>query len=346
MIDKTRIIYTDTNHTELGYLNGCILDLVTGDDECNFQLKVPQNKAKLIENKSLIYCEPLSCFGGIVYGGFETSKKKSESSAFGSTKDFAFTGQTWEGCLMEKAVDPKDSPILHVEGDLNECLWQILSACNGLTDMFEVDQSSTGIYVSHDLERVTNAWSAIRRMLKAYGYKLKIKKDPINSPKLYTEPIEFYGDVDGQNRCDYKISWDTPYNSILAFGKGEMENRAVVRLFADEDRKISEKQTQFGFDERQYIYEYTTDDIEALHEDAWKKLEGFQNTDSIRIDLPPDRVFDIGDVICVTSPITGRSAKAEVNKTIVEIGKTGSPTVTNEVGDPVWEGQIWRAIRT
>lgn len=58
MIDKTRIIYTDTNHTELGYLNGCTLDLVTGDDECNFQLEVPQNKAKLIENKTSYIANP------------------------------------------------------------------------------------------------------------------------------------------------------------------------------------------------------------------------------------------------------------------------------------------------
>lgn len=340
------IVYTDPSRIELGYARKCKLDMTIGDssDDNDFVLHVPLGIAREVDTESIIYCEGTG-FGGVVYGGSETSKVKGAGMLLGTSQTYTVTGNTVEGILFERPVDPDGIVNLVVEGDANECIAQILAACDDI-EFIEAANEACGVHIKHTVDRFSYAYPAIRKMLKQNGLKLKVRKDPGKPFVLYAAPIEYYGDVDGQNRCEYKITWDTPYNGIIAAGTGEGLERATVRLFADEDKAISHKQTIFGLRARHYFYDYNNDDLEKLEEDAWKKLEGFQNVDTVRIELPPDRVFDVGDILRITSPMTGRMASAEIARTIVTIDESGMAKVTNEPGDPVWDGgEAWIAIR-
>lgn len=339
------VVYTDANQKELGYARKCKLDLTVGDGDRDndFVLYAPLEVARAVGTESLVYCEGTG-FGGVVYGGGETSKLRGTGVLAGSTT-YTLTGRTVEGVLSERPVDPEGVSNLVVEGDANECIAQVLSACKDL-DFVIASSEACGVHIKHVVDRFAYAYPAIRKMLRQNGLKHKVSKAPGGPFVLCAVPSELYGDVDGQNRCAYKMTWDTPYNGIIAAGTGEGLERAIVRLYADKHKAISGKQTIFGLGARHYFYDYNNDDLEKLEEDAWKKLEEFQDVDKVRVELPPDRVFDVGDVLRITSPTTGRTASAEIARTIVQIDEAGKVKVTNEPAEPVWDGgEAWIATR-
>lgn len=331
------LVYTDASLKELGYMRGAVTDLAIGAKENDFSVDMPRECVAAMDKGSWVYFDGTG-WGGIVWGGSESSVKDRIT--------FKATGRTWEGVLEDHCVFAGLGVHARLEGTMRECLSQLLAYCS-LGDAFDVADCCVGETFAYDCDLYLDGYACVLKFLKRFGKKLVIDKPPGCKPSLSAAAVQVFGDVDGQNRCDYTIEWTTPYNAILAIGKGEDEERAFVMLFADEFRRISETQTFFGLEERLYIYEYSNADPEALYQAAWQKLEELQaDAEGMRMTLPEDRSFDVGDIARITSPYSGKSATAEIVRKVVKVDARGRSSTTNELGAPILEGEAWTATLT
>ena len=328
-MDRLEVTYTDENRVELGMIDSYSLDLAYGSDENEFDLTVPIDFT--LPRKSLVYIDGTE-WGGVVRG--------CRISTLGEEPTSTITGQTWHGVLAESCIIPDaGSDHYRSSGEANAAIRAIL-ARQGLDDLFDASGEDSGIMVEHEHDRFADAYASIRKMLRKSGAKLKIAKEPGRKPTLYAVEIGSYVDDGSAGRLAYEMRDDMPYNHIIGLGNGEMQDRAVVHLYADADGVVSETQTLFGLDERQYVYELSNNDEDNLREEGKKKLEELQSTDSVDLRLPDDESYDVGDIVGVVNDDTGVSVMADVAKVIVKVDENGNLSVSNEVGEVKSSGSM------
>lgn len=319
MID---LVYTDRNGIEQGIINAYGLDLAYGSDENDFELTLPIDKQ--LDMRSFVYLDGTE-WGGIVRGGKE--------STLDETPVYVATGKTWHGILASTFVCPASGEdYVTVSGEANAAIGRVLEHV-GLSDVFDASADGSGIEVSHRFERFADCYSGIRKMLNASGAKLKIDKQPGCKPTLYAAPIASYVDTDEACRYGSKIEWGTPVNHLICLGKGELADRTVIHLYADENGNVSRTQTLFGLDEVQEVYDYSSAEDDELLEEGTKKLKELQEVEASELSLPEDAAFDVDDIVGTVSEASGRSITASVSKVIVKIDEDGYARVTNEIGE-------------
>ena len=145
----------------------------------------------------------------------------------------------------------------------------------------------------------------------------------------YSQDAEFDSDlVDFQAKKNYKS-----VNHLVCLGKGELQNRTVVHLYADEEGNISQTQTFTGLDEYAAVYNYpNAESASDLIAEGTDKLKELWEPDEIKIDFTGDSdAYDIGDVVGAVDNITHISVSAEIQKKIVTV-KNGTITVSYDVG--------------
>lgn len=318
----TDIVYTDQNWVEQGFVQRYWLDLAYGNDENDFELVVPIDFA--IERDSLVYVDGTG-WGGIV--------RSNNPSTTGSEPLNAIKGSTWQGILAESFLVPDDGEShVSVSGDANAAMRSVLSR-QGLDRMFSVDPDPSGFSVSYSFDRFTDVYSGFRKMLSRSGAKLVIGKNPGGKPTLSAVGIVSYIDEESSGRFAYEIADDVPFNHLIAVGKGEMEERDVVHLYADADGNVSETQTIFFPRERQYLYELSNADHDDLVQQAREKLDELQNVRTCELRLPDGESFEVGDIVGVVDEEAGVSIASDVTKVIVRTGVDGELEVSNEIGE-------------
>lgn len=316
------LVYTDRDGTEQGVIKAYGLDLAYGNEENDFKLTLPAGKQ--LDMRSFVYLDGTE-WGGIVRGGKE--------STLDETPVYIATGKTWHGMLGSTFICPASGEdYVTISGEANAAIGSVLGR-TGLADVFAASADDSGIEVSHQFERFTDCYTGIRKMLNASGAKLKIDKQPGCKPTLYALPISSYVDTDEACRYGSKIEWGTPVNHLICLGKGDLAERTVIHLYADEDGNVSGTQTLFGLDEVQEVYDYGNAEDDELLEEGTKKLKELQEVESSELSLPEGAAFDVDDVVGVVSDSSGMSITASVSKVIVKIGEDGTPLITNKIGE-------------
>ncbi len=315
------LVYTDADGIEQGIIKAYSLDLAYGSEENDFKLTLPIDKQ--LDMRSFVYLDDTE-WGGIVRGGKE--------STLDETPVYVATGKTWHGILSSTFICPASGEdYVTVSGEANAAIGRVLEHV-GLSDVFDASTEGSGIEVSHRFERFADCYSGIRKMLNASGAKLKIDKQPGRKPALYAAPISSYIDTDEACRYGSKIEWGTPVNHLICLGNGDLAERTVIHLYADEDGNVSRTQTLFGLDEVQEVYDYSSAEDDELLEEGTKKLKELQEVEASELSLPEDAAFDVDDIVGTVSEASGRSITASVSKVIVKIDEDGYARVTNEIG--------------
>lgn len=88
-----RLIYTDSELNDVGYLSGFELDIENGRDD-DFELKMPINRSHILSAGCFIYCENHPEYGGRV-------EKLIPNTA---NKTIIFAGSTWRGVFKKKIL--------------------------------------------------------------------------------------------------------------------------------------------------------------------------------------------------------------------------------------------------
>ena len=222
---------------------------------------------------------------------------------------------------------------LVISGSANDCIYFILERC-GLTGLFEVDQENGGSQiVKFQFNRFTDAYSGLARMLKSAGLKMTLR---FSGGKVIAAAAQ-RGASDELDSDHVDLTVKKKYhtiNHLICLGTGELENRTIIHLYADEEGNISHEQTQFGMDEYTAIFEYpNAESVEELESSGIDNLKSLWEPAEISIDFDESSdAYDVGDVVGAVDHVTGIKVASGIAKKIVTI-KNGRKTISYEVGD-------------
>lgn len=258
------LIYTDKNRRDVNPLSGYNLDLAFGSDENNFELTLPLKETDL-ESGCYVYMEGTE-YGGIIdKPGVNTKDRK-----------IRYKGRTWHGILNTHILEPeKGVDHLIFDGEANEVIAEVIELI-GLTDLFEASGEVSGIEIDNYECRYAKAYTALTDMLfKATG-KLRMEYRD-GKVKLSAVPYIDYSQNEewdsSQKDFDAERN-DRPVNHLVCLGSGNLKERHVIHLFADngggvqpyktveipvkDEEYILDKSGQqlFGVDEVSEVYDY------------------------------------------------------------------------------------------
>ena len=340
------LVYMNDSMEDQGVLTDFEMDLAYGKDENDFECLIP------IENHCCqagwyLYAE------GTEYGGIiDTLEVRTEAG------EMVYFGRTWHGILRSRVVMPLTSSdastdyvtikktdaegaslvdkYLVISGDANKCIGFILERC-GLGGLFEALGEASGVVVnSYQFDRFTTAYDGLVKMLSSVGLKLKLR---YTSGKMVVSAVEKY-DYATDEEFDpslVEIQLKKKVNSVnhlICLGKGELDQRTVIHLYADTQGNISTVQTQTGMDEYAAVYDYSSvESEEELVKQGTEQLKMLWGQDEMVVKLDDSSDFyDVGDKVGATDEITGMSLTATIKKKIVNI-RNDYTSISYEVGE-------------
>ena len=258
------LIYTKPNKEDVGVLHDYELDLAFGSDENDFECQV-QASAHCCEPGSFLYID------GTEYGGIVDIINVDTDS-----QTVTYKGRTWHGILAKKVIEPEKGYDKYVvNGNANRVLESLVNYLD-LGDVFTVDASESDVIIGNYAFRYVDAYKGIREMLAEYGGKLKFefKTDMVVLSAVYFRDFSRNEEFDA-SQVDFTAQKNyRQTNHLICLGTGDMKDRHVIHLFADEhggiqgytttDYPVSDddyildtsKQVMFGVDEVAEVYDY------------------------------------------------------------------------------------------
>ena len=218
------LIYADETRKDLGVLNSYSLDMAYGSDENDFTCSVDRRDHCCSEGY-FIYVEDEE-YGGIV----DSIRVDTESD------EIRYIGRTWHGILEKKAIcpDPGDD-FLVLAGEANEVLQEIIDRI-GLSSLFIASSEDSGIQiVAYQMDRYCYAYSGIKKMLKEFYAKLRIRWSN-GMIVLSAEPRYDYSQDEefDTSQVDFALQKNfRPVNHMICLGQGDLKERAVIHIFTD-----------------------------------------------------------------------------------------------------------------
>lgn len=258
------LIYANEKREDINVLMDYTLDLAYGRDENDFECTVYRDN-HVCRKDYMLYIE------GTEYGGIIDKIKVSTSA-----DTISYAGRTWHGILAGKIIEPDaGEDYLILSGEANEVLAFLIKRI-GLTDIFRVSTQDSGIWIVEYSVRYQDAYTVIRKMLFEATGKLKIqyKRD---AAELSAIPyIDYSQDEEWDStQLDFQVEKNyRPVNHLICLGSGDLKDRHVIHLFADENGGVQayklvevplsdadyildiSRQVLFGQDEVTEIYDY------------------------------------------------------------------------------------------
>lgn len=340
------LIYMNNEREDVGVLNSYELDLAYGADENNFECTIGR-ESHCCNAGYYLYVDGTE-YGGIIDG----IQVNSESD------EIVYSGRTWHGILGSKIITPLKSgesgsggvslkttdangvslvdKYLVISGDANACLGVLVKRI-GLSDLFSASTATSGATITqYQFYRYCDAYTGIVKMLASAGLKLKTEftDDTVRLsavPKYdYSEDEEFDSELVG-----FKISRQyNAVNHLICLGKGELDERTVVHLYADANGNVSSTQSQFGLDEYADTYDYANvESVDELIASGTEQLQSLWGQNEIDVSFDGDaETYDVGDVVGAYDTIAGIAVSATICKKIIKIDN-GRVSISYEVGE-------------
>lgn len=355
------LIYTNENREDIGVLFDYSFDLAFGTDENNFECVLPvkrlqesveiDNTANAVVGYAIVdYAivetpfrtasgsgsafEPKYFYiEGTEYGGIVDSVESRRGSS-----EVAYSGRTWHGIFNSKILEP-DSGEDHLvlSGDANAIIGTLIERM-GLSEIFESSTENSGLTLTdYQMERYVPGYDGIRKMLESIGGKVRFKVQNTGNVLVYAVPAVDYSQSEEFDSdlvdFDAKKSTNT-VNHLVCLGEGELSERLVIHLYADDKGEISTTQTLTGLLEVAAVYDSSrVESAEELEAKGREKLLELWEQDGIDINFDADDDnYDIGDKVGAIDNITGIKASGLITKKIVTI-KNGQTTISYKVGE-------------
>lgn len=319
------LIYMNDLMEDVGVLKDHTFDLAYGEDENDFECKVVLNDDNC-KGGGYLYIENTE-YGGII------EKIKVDTKA----NEITYKGKTWQGILNTKVLEPDaGEDYLVVSGEANSVIGNLISRM-GLSALFKASSSDSGLNIaSYKMNRYIKGYDGIKKMLKNAGAKLNIvfKNGFV---ELSAKPIVDYSKDEQFDTDQIEFVVEKNYrhiNHVICLGKGELAEREVIHLYADENGNIGTIQSLFGMDEVMEIYENTNaESTDELIEGGIEIIQKSFNSDRVNFDFDAnEETYDIGDIVGAKEKKTGVEASSEITKKIVAI-KNNKTTISYEVGE-------------
>lgn len=313
------LVVADTKLGNVREIEDFTLDVAFGADENALTLTVDEKSAPAAGQ--LVYIDATE------YGGVIDQVKR--GSGRGATGAVECKGRTWHGILAGRRLSPDSgSGYLTVSGKVGDVLTSLIARM-GLESLFKADSDDST--VSYTFERFCDGYSGLMALAKANGRKLAMRRMD-GYVELSMPPIVDYANKVDSDLLDFTItSVHRCVNHLLCAGTGQLENRAIVHFYADENGNVSHKQTLFGIDEICALYDYSNASTSELETEGKKKLLEYQTSGTVEVDAHEDMDVDVGDIISARDNSTGTTVTATVSKKVVKVNN-GIATYSYEVG--------------
>lgn len=282
------LIYANEKKEDINVLTDYTFDLAYGKNENDFECSVYSDNHVCREGY-MLYIE------GTEYGGIIDRIRVNTSS-----ETITYCGRTWHGILAGKVIEPDEGEdYLILSGEANQVIALLIERA-GLEDIFRAVTGDSGIEIAEYPVRYQDAYTVLRKMLFEATGKLNIqyKKDIV---ELSAVPyIDYSQDEEwDSSQMDFEVERNyRPVNHLICLGTGDLRDRHVIHLFADENGGIqpyaltevplsdadyilgTSKQFLFGEDEVAEIYDYPNAAVTenyvrlALKPPDWEKTYG------------------------------------------------------------------------
>lgn len=316
------VIYANELREELGVLFAYYFDLSYGSDENSFSIEMDLSDS-VLKKDYYLFVE------GTEYGGvIDTMQLNTDKRAI------IYSGRTWHGILASKIIQPSTGEDYKtVSGDLNTIISDLLNEY-GLDDLFSASEPCGVTVTNYQFDRYVDLYTGIAKMVKNKGMKLEISFYDFNIT-INAVPIVDYSNDDSFDSdvftLDVKRTWN-PVNHLIVLGKGDLKEREVLHLYADESGNVSKTQTLFDIDERVMTYDLKSTPNEELEQKGVEKLISYQAQDIVKASLKElDEVYDIGDIVGAIEHNTGTRISEAITQKIVNI-KNGIISVNYKIG--------------
>ena len=318
------LVVTDATGAAVVVTRDFELDMQWGDDEGGNDFVLKRIGARA-DHGALVYVDGTE-FGGVI---------DSDSPSHTSRGDaISYSGRTWHGVLAGKVLcPPEGSSHYTASGEANAVIAAMLSACP-VGKPFNASKADSGLTVPPTkLPRYCTLYDALRRALRAAGARLSIVATQ-HGVELSAAPVVDWGDAMEPGRASFTATRvHRPVNHLVALGKGELQAREVVHVYADGDGTVSGVQSLFGVDERAETYELPSDGGAELEAKAKAKLESMQDVGTAEADVDPDAGMAVGDRVSVLAPAYGIKMSAEITGMVLKVagGRASMNPVTGSM---------------
>jgi hypothetical protein len=227
------LIYATHEREDIGILQDYTFDLAYGRDENDFSLTIDLSK-HCMQDDYIVYMvdtqdgvEAPTEYGGIIDG---MSVDTTQSTV-------TYTGRTWHGILEEKVIEPEQGQSHRtVTGDAHDILRELITA-SGLDGLFTCVGPSEITIAEYQFKRYTDLYSGICEMLAENGGKLQL----VYQDKMVHMSAVWLVDYSDDEEWDSgQVSFRVqktlnPVNHLVCLGQGDMQDRAVIHLFTDDN---------------------------------------------------------------------------------------------------------------
>lgn len=286
------------------------LDYVTNDFEIKMSLPSSDEELFFSENKikTIVYVE------GTEYGGEITG-----SIIDTDEKTITYTGRTWRGTLSQWIIEPPAGQDYRVvSGNLATILRQLpLSSYLDVADT----TYTTGTF---QFDRYITSFEGITKLLTHADASLRIGIEfhegdeytgiatiTIQPTRDATGMIEVSQDYNDNIKLRIQRDHNTPKH-LICLGQGELKNREVIHLYADENWNIVQTAIPGTYPTEIYDFSSTT----ALLSDGMKRykelIDGHELIDVAIKDLD----IRLGDIISARDRLTNENVTAEITNII------------------------------
>ena len=286
------------------------IDYVTNDFEIKMSLPSSDEELFFSENKikTIVYVE------GTEYGGEITG-----SIIDTDEKTITYTGRTWRGTLSEWIIEPPaGQDYLVVSGNIATILRNLPHS-----DYLDVDDTeyTSG---SFQFDRYITTFEGVTKLLAAADSSLRIGIEfhegdeytgvamiSIQTTRDATDMIEVSQDYNDNIKLRIQRDHATPKH-LICLGQGELHNREVIHLYADENWNITRTAIPGAYPTDIYDFSSST----SLLSDGMKRYQELIDQHEI-IDVSiKDLDIRLGDFISARDRLTNENVTAEITNIV------------------------------
>lgn len=318
-------IVTDKYGQDKGYVDHCGAEFNVGQDN-DFEIKIQSKLFKDDRHKKncRIFAENTE-YGGLIRNINPVTEEKIVK----------LTGPTWRGILNQRAINPDGNTYTTLKGEANSVLKQYIIKL-GLSEIFEVSTVDSGIDIDYKVPLQSMLLDAFSVALEKVGARLEIKYrlgEPngkgyvlLEAKKIMDHSQSIEISEDGNVKLNI-LDYQNGVNHLICYGKGKLQERQRVDLYAWPDGSIRKEQYYTGIDLIEQYYENTrAETVQELEEDAREKFLDLMNYKQLRISVS-DMDLELGDIVGGRERVTGIYMTAPVARKIVSVSGTGRTSI-------------------
>lgn len=302
-----RLIYTDIDRNDIGYLNGFSLDLENGKDN-DFELTLPLSEFSKLHPNCLIYCENSPQYGGRI----------DEYNPVAASNIVKFKGRTWRGIFSQKILTS------HVSYAADSILSDIIQHTINLSDfndMFKPVKNTGTMGKAAQIGKFSSPLNALETIFNLINCRPSFTYDPtIKKVKIGAEAIVDYSSQEfGSGKVNLDININTkPVNHVVALTK----SGAVKHRYLLYDGTQSETAQEIkGSDEVMRFINVSSDDESKISEAMAEVINSSLAAAKSCAVTISSLSADIGDIVGGRDRTTGVFASAKITSKVLKMDK-------------------------